>query len=279
MLDALVRVFHELGTTHPRGSLPLLVRAAGPPDEADALELEVLPLDGQHPGGALLGHAAPERCVALGVVTTGWSLPPGRAGGDTANRRTGPPAAEACDRVAVFSTVVVDRSGGVAGRFSLDGGPAVDGAPESGVLLDLLLRAMGCPTAPAQVGVLELLASAWLADLAVAADPSWSWREVAGSHWALRLSPGRGADELVQAAADLADALGWTGLRRVVARTGWPGACTGQEAAWFDDGAFARWLLGTYPPLDDLCPAATAALRPTVARRVRGALRSWRLPA
>jgi hypothetical protein len=277
MLDALVRVFHELGTTHPRDALPLLVRATGGP--GDDVELGVLPLEGRHPASALLGFSAPDECRALGVVTTGWSLPPQRAGGDAANRRTGPPAAEAPDRVAVFSTVLVGRGCEVAGRFSIDGGDPVDGPPEAGVLRDLLLRALGCPTKPPAVGVVELLATVWLAELATAESRPWDWPKVARRHWALRLRPEHAADELVVVAVEVAGELGWEGVRGGVAGTGWPGVCTAEEAAWFDDGSFARWVLGSFPPVTDLAAAVTARLRPSVARRVVAALTVWGLVA
>jgi hypothetical protein len=162
VLDELAEVFHELADAHTRAELPLLVRAVGGLDDPDGFDVGVLALEGQHPGSALLGFTAPEDCTALGVVTTGWSLPPERfAEHDTArNRRAGSPAAEAPDRVAVFSTVVVGRGGDVAGRLSIDGDEPVTSAPESGVLLDLLLRALGCPTPSPAFGVLELLARA-----------------------------------------------------------------------------------------------------------------------
>ncbi|MCU1487222.1 MAG: hypothetical protein JWN67_3968 [Actinomycetia bacterium] len=276
VLDELALVFHELGAGHPRSGLPLLVRAD---DGGGELELGVLPLEGQHPGGVLLGFTAPPSCAALGVVTTGWSLPPDRAEGDVANRRVGPPAAEAPDRVAVFSTVLVGRGCEVAGRFSLDGGEPVATPPESGVLLDLLLRALGCPTSPPAFGVLELLATMWLADLATRRSSNWGWPKVAGRHWALQLEPDRPADELVVAGLEVAARLGWDGVRQLVGRTGWPGLCTAEEAAWFDDGSFARWLLGGFPPVADLAEAVTATLRPTVGRSVRAALEVWGLLA
>lgn len=279
MLDALARACHEVGTSRSRAALPLLIRATGPSLDPDAVQLDVLDLEGRHPGSVLLGFTAPADCIAVGVVSTGWSLPPDRAAGDAANRRTGPPAAEAADRVAVFSTVVVGRDCEVAGRLVVGGADPVDGPPESGALLDLLLRSLGCPTAPPAVGVLELLATVWLVQLADGASARRDWAEVAGRHWALRLLADRGPDDLVAAAADVAGELGWAGIRRVVGRTGWPGVCTASEAAWFDDGAFARWLLGSFPPIADLAAAVSGRLRPSVARRVRAALASWGLAA
>jgi hypothetical protein len=274
VLDELALVFHEVGASHPRAGLPLLVRAE---DSSGELELGVLPLDGQHPGSVLLGFTAPPGCVALGVVTTGWSLPPGRAVPDPANRRLGPPAADAPDRVAVFSTVVVGRGCEVAGRFSIDGGEPIAGPPESGVLLDLLLRALGCPTAPPGFGVLELLATVWLADLVASRSRNWGWPKAAACHWALQQRPDRSPDELVVVAVELAAELGWTGLRRAFGEVGRPGICTAAEAAWFDDGSFARWVLGGFPPLVDLVAVLDDTVRPVVARSVRATLEVWGL--
>jgi hypothetical protein len=281
VLDELAQTFHELAGARSRAELPLLVRAVGGLDDPDGFEVGVLALEGQHPGSALLGFTAPEECTALGVVATGWSLPPERfAEHDTdRNRRAGPPAAEASDRVAVFSTVVVGRGCEVAGRLSIDGAEPVDSAPESGVLLDLLLRALGCPTPVPAFGVLELLATVWLAELACPSARSMDWPEVAERHWGLRLRPDHAADELVVLAVQTAAELGWDGLRRVVARSEWPGVCTAEEAAWFDAGSFARWVLGSFPPLPDLAAAVTGSLRPSVARRVRATLDVWGLGA
>jgi hypothetical protein len=125
--------------------------------------------------------------------------------------------------------------------------------------------------------VLELLTCVWLAELASASARSLGWSEVARRHWGLRLQPDCGADGLVVAAVETASELGWGGVRRVVAQSGWRGVCTSEEAAWFDDGSFARWVLGSFPPLPDLAAAVTGSLRPSVARRVRSALDCWAL--
>lgn len=251
-LDVLAELFDELADDHPRTSLPLLLRAVGP---LEAPELGVLALEGEHPGQVLLGFTAPEECSALGVVSTGWSLPP--------------------ERVAVRSTVLVARDCTVAGRLSIEGAEPVTSAPESGVMLDLLRRALGCPTAPPAFSTVELFAAVWLTRLAGDGDAD-DWPSVARRHWALQLLPGE-ADDLPRLAEELAAELDWGSVRRSVTRAGWAGACTAAEAAWFDDGAFARWVLGSYPAVADLAAAATATLPTGVARKIRLALQHWGL--
>jgi hypothetical protein len=49
-------------------------------------------------------------------------------------------------------------------------------------------------------------------------------------------------------------------------------------AAWLDDGAFSRWVLGELPRLDQLAAAACEVVPPSVARRVRAVLSTWELP-
>ena len=272
-LDLLAELFDELGHEHPRPSLPLLVRAVGP---LEAPELGVLPLDGAHPGTVLLGFTAPEECSALGVVTTGWSLPPGRVDEhDTErNRRTGPSAADRPDRVAVRSTVLVARDCRIAGRLSIDGADPVTSPPGSGVMVDLLQRALDCPTAPPAFGTIELFASVWLTRLAdqEVAD----WPAAAGQHWALELLPGT-PDDLPELALRLADELDWPSLRRAVARHGWDQLCRAEDAAWFDDGSFARWVVGSYPAISDLWTAVAEHLSPEIASQVEQALDAWAL--
>lgn len=272
-LEVLVALFDELAHDHPRTALPLLVRTVGP---LEAPELGVLALEGEHPASVLLGFTAPEACSALGVVTTGWSLPPGRFAEHDLdrNRRAGPPAAACADRVAVRSTVLVARDGAIAGRLSVEGAEPVTSPPESGVMVDLLQRALGCPTAPPAFGTIELFASVWLA--ALAARDATNWPSVARRHWALQLLPGE-PDDLPRLAEELAAELDWAAVRRAAARSGWAGGCSAAEAAWFDDGAFARWVLGSYPAIADLAAAATAGMPPGVARTVRSALAHWGL--
>ena len=68
VLDELALVFHEVGASHPRAGLPLLVRAE---DSSGELELGVLPLDGQHPGSVLLGFTALLTVVAVVLTRRG----------------------------------------------------------------------------------------------------------------------------------------------------------------------------------------------------------------
>jgi hypothetical protein len=58
-----------------------------------------------------------------------------------------------------------------------------------------------------------------------------------------------------------------------------PLGLTPEAAAWMDDGMFSRWVLGGYPPLDDLRAIANETLPITVARRVDATLAAWGLSA
>lgn len=256
-LDRLALLVDDVADDHPRTALPLLVWCRGPVAEA---QLEVLTLDGDHPASVLLGASVPSDTAAVGVVTTGWSVP----------------ADDRVDRVPVRSTVLVAADGQVAGRLAGGGATAVPAAPAGGLVMDLLRRAIGCATDPPAAPLVELLACTWLAQLAVC-HPEASWAELAEVHLALQVTPDRSANELVEVALEVADELGWAGMRRVVRTGGWPGVCQADVAAWLDDGAFARWTLGSFPPVADLLAAAVAGRDPATGERITGAVRAWGL--
>ena len=50
-------------------------------------------------------------------------------------------------------------------------------------------------------------------------------------------------------------------------------------ARWLDDGAYSRWVLGTYPPLPELAAAVCELLPPETAERLRSVLDEWGLGA
>jgi hypothetical protein len=108
----------------------VLVRLSAAGDE---IELGVLPLDGLHPAELLEGFAAPEEWAALGLVARGWASPMGpvRPSAHPSRRR-------------VTTTVLVDRTGAVAGRTTDEHGSVLlDHPPEEGHVLDLLRAALG----------------------------------------------------------------------------------------------------------------------------------------
>ena len=59
----------------------------------------------------------------------------------------------------------------------------------------------------------------------------------------------------------------WDRLRRLVVGGTWPDLClTTEEAAWLDDGAFSRWVMGQCRPLPSCSPGCgECSTRPTLA--------------
>ena len=87
------------------------------------------------------------------------------------------------------------------------------------------------------------------------------------------------ADNIARLGELLAEVHSWSVLRAACAAGDWPvDDITPAVAGWLDDGAFSRWVLGGFPPLPALTQAVTATTPPSVARRVRAALRGWHLP-
>lgn len=286
-LDVFAELFDGVAADADPARLPLLLRVEVHSDAAEDVVVGVSDLDGAHPGPALLGFDAPAEWSVLGVASIGWSLPPERFDEADLDRNTfvGARPSEDPDRVRVRSVVLVDRRGRVAGRLTVGDGSTVASAPSSGAMIDVLLRAMGCATAAPGVSTLELFTLLWLADvIGVSTDERrrLTWRRVEALHPAVRLLASAGArrqsDTLEALGRALANVCGWPELRRQTAERGWTGAgCSADEAAWFDDGSFARWAVGTYPPLASLVASIDEYVVPSAARRVRAALGAWSL--
>ena len=140
----------------------------------------------------------------------------------------------------VETVVLVARDGRVVGRLR-QGDTVTTEPPAYGVTLDCLKRALGLPTPPPEVPPSHLLGAMWL--------------------------------EAVIQAGRVGGALppfdvGWAELRRQAEQSGWPErGLRAQDAAWLDDGSFARWVLSTVPPGPLLVAEMRRALRPGEARR------------
>jgi hypothetical protein len=92
-------------------------------------------------------------------------------------------------------------------------------------------------------------------------------------HWS-----GRAAQSLTRLGELLADVHSWSVLRTACAAREWPvGEIPPDVAAWLDDGAFSRWVVGAFPPIEQLAAAARELVRPSVGRRLQAALRAWQL--
>jgi hypothetical protein len=283
-LEALASVLLA-GVVLERGDPPRLVRLRAGSDDLgpDELELGLLALDeGAHPLEALVGFDAPSDWAAIGVVTTGRAtdLDSGR-------------------RFPTVSVQLTGRDGSWAATWrSLDGSHADAGACSGaagagplpfGRIDDALRRALGLPTAPPPASTTLLWITQWLdaiVEAAAANDP------VPRSRWPVAalvaLHPVVAAFDLDPAALSLADFVAqgdklaawrdWAQLRQACAAGVWEHPELDPEtAAWLDDGAFARWVLGACPELDELRNAVGVLLDPTVLAIVDAALSSWRV--
>jgi len=207
-------------------------------------EVGVLPLDGLAPADALLGAVAPEHWSALGVATGGWARP-----------LDGPAAA----RTRAEVVVLVARDGQVVSRVR-HGDEVLTEPPASGLTLDGLQRALGLPTAPPDVSATHFLATLWLEGV------------LAGCRADRRPPPWSEIGDLLAASAQ--GGFDWGRLRWMMIEGRWeePGL-TPADAAWFDDGAFSRWVLSGRPPLPTLLAELTRVVGRTEARRYAQKLR------
>lgn len=244
-IDALVRLIDE-GTVDDPGHL--LVHVA---DDGDDVLLGVRPLDaGTHPFTELAGCIAPPEWKMVGLRVRGLAH---QLDGDIPPTRTS-------------TTYLVDRGG--AERSIMRTGDRVQAlaGPATGTLPDLCRRVLGLPTAPPPRTTTTLWTVAWL-DRVIEAwgDPTRrvrlasSWADVAALHPALS-PPGDGdrlgleePARLAAIARDHAHAWGWERLRHHPAVLPLPeGSLPVEISTWMDDGFFARWALGAFPPLEVL---------------------------
>lgn len=182
----------------------------------------------------------------------------------------------------------------------------------SGHVPDALRRALGMPNPPPERPLVELLSLQWLDRLAGQStkEPGrLGWADVVGLHPAVatldevvsgdhQVARSLGTDDIIGLAEDHLVMIGrsfaqqgsWQRLRSAYAdyesvkpdTVDWsdpPLGLTPEAAAWMDDGMFSRWVLGGYPPLDDLRAIANETLPITVARRVDATLAAWGLSA
>jgi hypothetical protein len=239
-------------------------------------DLAWFPLDGGHPLDVLLGFVAPEHWVALGVSTPGEAHPVGDDGR----------VVRSTDPSPIRVTVLFDRSGRAAGRLRQGGDvSAMPGSPE-GVVADACRRCLGLATGPPPATTALLWTLCWLdrlvdaAGRAAASPRLASWAEVARLHPAASSPPpGPEADvgpepgALAAATVLLAEAWPWSRLRADPSLIDVPGPLPEPHVIrWMDDGMWARWLLSTFPTIDDLVAAVCGLLPDCVASAVVGAV-------
>ena len=222
-----------LATSLASGGDPVLVHVVYSPEGPD---VGFLPLDGAAPVEYLLGAVAPREWAALGAATRG---------------RAGPLSGDGPSSNAEV-VVLVPRTGEVVGRMC-HRGEVITEPPAYGLTIDCLLRALGLPTAPPQVPAVHWLAPAWLEAVLRAPDPA-----AAAAHF----EPGlEGAS------------LGWERIRQLVAGGRWPDpTLSPEDAAWFDEGGFSRWVLTGRPALGSLLAEVASAVGFAEARHCAGVL-------
>jgi hypothetical protein len=230
-------------------------------DDGDDILLGTLPLpEGSHPFAELAGFTAPPDWSMFGLCVRG-----------TAHHLDGahPP-------VRTATTFLVDRHGRDTSVLRTPDGTRALTGPASGTLPDLCRRVLGLPTAPAPHSTAQLWIVAWL-DRVIEAwgDPdrrrllTASWTQVAVLHPAVRCAPD--ADllslddpaRLVAVAQAHTVAWPWARLRAEPHGLVLPdGHLPTSITTWMDDGFYARWALGAYPPPDTLASDLIGVLDP-----------------
>lgn len=256
-----------------------LVMVEPDPTDPRTLLLGQRPLpEGDHPLDHLLGFVAPQEWLGMGVVCFGWAAPP--AAGDVDSPTIPERPSHHPQRCRVRVVTLVDRAGEMRATAALDDGTVSD-EPARGTISDALHRCLGLPTPPPPASSGELFAIIWLEAL-LSAPRGISWSGAAARHpacaWLRSLGRRPGRDELATAGHAMAETLDWATLRTTVAAQGEATLVAPHLAEWMDDGMFARWVLGSHPPLPALLEALEATLAPAFFGRVRRTLKEWSLP-
>lgn len=237
---------------------PCLLHVATP--DAAGFDLGVKPLDGLHPTDALLGTTAPADWHAVGIATHGWAYHVADRG-DPGRRR---------HRVHVVT--LLSRSGEHAHRTRCDDedlDEVLDGEAPSGEQVDLLRRVLGLPTDPPPCDPSTYWSIEWLSTLVAADRPIETLADAVGLHpvnHLLRRGTGLDAADVLDVLTAFHRVLTWRRMRELASldRFEVPDLSP-EDAAWLDDGSFARFLLNRCPPLhllkcrlDDHLPAEVA---------------------
>lgn len=230
-------------------------------------ELGTLPLDGDHPSQLLFGHRAEPDVHAFGVASRGRAYHLGARA--EADREAAP----------VAMVTIVSRTDELATAVrGIDPIPAGIERPE-GQLVDLLTRVLDRPTPPPPQEASGFWAAEWLSALARHPEPN-SLEEALVRHPAMQLLAGHHDDaDRVELISAFHRVCTWSRLRTIAETSGWQGAGISQaDAAWLDDGSFARHLLARCPPLPELRAAALDPLPDDVARPVSALLDELGVP-
>ncbi|HAS13012.1 MAG TPA: hypothetical protein DCS55_21265, partial [Acidimicrobiaceae bacterium] len=202
------------------------------------------PLDGLHPTDALLGTTAPAEWHAVGIATHGWAYHVAERG-DPGRRR---------HRVHVVT--LLSRSGEHAHRTRADDEDleeALGGEAPSGEQVDLLRRALGLPTDPPPCDPSTYWSIEWLSAIVGAEHPIDTLSDAVALHPVtelLRRGTSIGGADLVDVLTAFHRVLTWVRMRELatLGRFSVPDLDP-EDAAWLDEGSFARFVLNRCPPL------------------------------
>lgn len=253
--------------------------------DADGFDLGMLPLDGRHPSELLVGLTAPADWHAIGVATGGWAYHSSERGRPD---RT---------RTRVHIVTVLSRTGEHAHRtriedamamgMSADDLSALDQPPE-GEQVDLLRRALGLATDPPPCDTGVYWAIVWLSEIRARSGELIDWPAVRDLHPGMQTLrrvgvvdlPTTSEAEVVALLRLFARAFDWAELRRRAGEDRFEvEELLAEDAAWFDDGAFARFVLNRCPPLAMLRDELGAHLTPALVERVQSMLDALEIPS
>lgn len=252
-VDAIARLVDEGAVDEPGH---LLLHVADDGDDV-VLGLKPLPAD-THPFGELAGFTAPADWSMFGVRVRG-----------TAHHLDGQRPSERS-----ATTFVVDRSGEERSIMRIGARVEPLAGPACGTIPDLCRRVLGLSTAPAPPTTAVLWTVAWLDRLVEAwGDPArrrslGSWSVIAALHPAFDTAVLEDPALLVPAARAHAAAWSWERLRNTPEALLLPdGPLATAITTWMDDGFYARWALGAFPPPATLARDLAGLLDPELRER------------
>lgn len=234
--------------TEGDGRSHLLVHLGAAVGGEVALAVMPVPTD-LHPFAVLAGFTAPAHWCAFGIRARGRA------------RHLDLPAAEPAASTITFLT---DRDGREASVLRIDGTVTDVAGPAEGTVPDLCRRVLGRPTPPPPPSTAPLWTAIWLERVAEAwGQPGRrralmsSWGEVAALHPVFDAVDGNDDEvgsepgRLLPAALAHAGRHPWAAVRTRPDPLPLPGGPLPPAVArWMDDGFFARWSIGSFPPID-----------------------------
>ena len=253
--------------------------------DAEGFDLGMLPLDGRHPSELLVGLTAPDDWHAIGVATGGWAYHSSERGRPD---RT---------RTRVHIVTVLSRTGEHAHRTRIDDAAAMGlsaedlsalDQPPEGEQVDLLRLALGLGTDPPPCGTDVYWAIVWLSEILARSGELTEWSAVRDLHPGMQTLrrakvvdvPTASERDVVALLRLFARAFDWAELRRRAGEDRFEvEELLAEDATWFDDGAFARFVLNRCPPLSMLRTELDTYLSPGLVERVQSTLDALEIPS